>query len=156
MTAIDSVGYVAAGLVLATFCARTMLSLRSLAIASNFAFISYGFSAHLWPILLLHAVMLPLNVTRWRAARGSAAPAARPSDTGRPAMSITLRPIDRQRRIVPAPALPMRREIAGHRRAFCATRRNPMMAAAEAPPRGGASDRGWGERAIACGSSMQS
>ena len=61
---IDSIGYVAASLVLATFCARTMVLLRALAIASNLAFIAYGLLAHLWPILLLHAVMLPLNVYR--------------------------------------------------------------------------------------------
>ena len=64
MMTIDSIGYVAASLVLATFCARTMVLLRALAIASNLAFIAYGLLAHLWPILLLHAVMLPLNVYR--------------------------------------------------------------------------------------------
>jgi CRP/FNR family transcriptional regulator, cyclic AMP receptor protein len=64
MTSVDSIGYVAASLVLATFCARTMVLLRALAIASNLAFIAYGLLAHLWPILLLHAVMLPLNVHR--------------------------------------------------------------------------------------------
>jgi CRP/FNR family transcriptional regulator, cyclic AMP receptor protein len=64
MTSVDSIGYVAASLVLATFCARTMVLLRALAIASNLAFVAYGLLAHLWPILLLHAVMLPLNVHR--------------------------------------------------------------------------------------------
>ena len=64
MTTIDSIGYVAASLVLATFCARTMVLLRTLAIASNLAFIAYSLLSHLWPILLLHAVMLPLNVHR--------------------------------------------------------------------------------------------
>ncbi len=62
------VGYVAAALVLATFCARKMVPLRSLAIASNVAFIAYAISAHLWPILSLHGVMLPLNIWRLRQA----------------------------------------------------------------------------------------
>ena len=57
MTTTDTLGYFAASLVLATFCAKTMIPLRSLAIASNVAFIVYAFSAHLWPILLLHAVI---------------------------------------------------------------------------------------------------
>jgi hypothetical protein len=57
-------GYVAASLVLATFCAKRMVSLRALAISSNLAFIIYGSAAHLWPILMLHAIMLPLNVIR--------------------------------------------------------------------------------------------
>jgi hypothetical protein len=68
MNTIDGLGYFAASLVLATFCAKTMISLRSLAIASNGAFIIYGTSARLWPIVLLHAVMLPLNLSRLREA----------------------------------------------------------------------------------------
>jgi CRP/FNR family cyclic AMP-dependent transcriptional regulator len=71
MTTIDSLGYFAASLVLATFCARTMVSLRLLAIASNAAFISYALCARLWPILLLHAIMLPLNLVRLREAFGA-------------------------------------------------------------------------------------
>jgi len=68
MNTIDGLGYFAASLVLATFCTKTMISLRSLAIASNGAFIVYGTSARLWPIVLLHAVMLPLNLSRLREA----------------------------------------------------------------------------------------
>ncbi|MGC2412051.1 MAG: hypothetical protein WA459_05060 [Stellaceae bacterium] len=66
MTALDGIGYFAASLVLATFCAKTMVTLRALGIASNFAFVAYGSTARLWPIVLLHAVMLPLNVMRLR------------------------------------------------------------------------------------------
>ena len=43
MTAVDGLGYLAAALVLATFCAKRMLPLRALAIASNIAFVAYGF-----------------------------------------------------------------------------------------------------------------
>jgi hypothetical protein len=53
-------------LVLATFCAKTVVTLRALGIASNFAFVAYGSTARLWPIVPLHAVMLPLNATRLR------------------------------------------------------------------------------------------
>jgi hypothetical protein len=70
MTTVDELGYFAASLVLATFCARTMIWLRSLAIASNGAFIVYAVSAHLWPILVLHTMMLPLNAMRLREALG--------------------------------------------------------------------------------------
>jgi hypothetical protein len=62
----DALGYVAAGLVFATFCAQRMASLRALAIASNVAFIGYGFLDSLWPILLLHSTMLPINIQRYR------------------------------------------------------------------------------------------
>lgn len=65
---INLLGYFAAGLVLATFCARQMITLRSLAIISNLAFIAYAYWARLPPILILHAVMLPMNVMRLRQA----------------------------------------------------------------------------------------
>lgn len=57
-------GYTASGLVLAACTMRTMLPLRLLNIASNIAFIVYGFVAGLPPILLLHATLLPLNIYR--------------------------------------------------------------------------------------------
>jgi hypothetical protein len=62
----DGFGYVAAGLVFATFCAQRMASLRALAIVSNVAFIGYGLLAGLWPILILHSAMLPMNIQRYR------------------------------------------------------------------------------------------
>ena len=62
----DALGYVAAGLVFATFCAKRMASLRALAIVSNVAFIGYGFLDGLWPILILHSAMLPINIRRYR------------------------------------------------------------------------------------------
>ena len=57
-------GYMASGLVLATFCMRTMIPLRVVAIASNVAFIAYGLIAGLIPILVLHVLLLPLNLYR--------------------------------------------------------------------------------------------
>ena len=62
----DALGYVAAGLVFATFCAQRMAFLRAIAIASNVAFIGYGFLDGLWPILILHSAMLPVNIRRYR------------------------------------------------------------------------------------------
>jgi hypothetical protein len=62
----DVLGYIAAGLVFATFCAQQMALLRALAIASNVAFIGYGFLDGLWPILILHSAMLPINIRRYR------------------------------------------------------------------------------------------
>src|SRR4051812_38138154 len=60
----DGVGFAAAGLVLATFCMRSMRALRWVAIASNLAFIAYGYLGHLAPVLLLHVLLLPINVCR--------------------------------------------------------------------------------------------
>jgi hypothetical protein len=57
----DSLGYLASMLVLATFCMRTMVALRAVAIGSNLAFIGYAASAGLAPVLVLHALLLPIN-----------------------------------------------------------------------------------------------
>jgi hypothetical protein len=61
----DGIGYLASLLVLTTFCMRTMLHLRVAAIFSNLAFLVYGFADNLYPVLLLHLVLLPLNVARF-------------------------------------------------------------------------------------------
>jgi len=60
----DLLGYAASALVLATFCMRGMVALRLTAIASNVAFIAYGVSAGIDPVLLLHVLLLPLNALR--------------------------------------------------------------------------------------------
>jgi CRP/FNR family transcriptional regulator, cyclic AMP receptor protein len=44
---------------------KTMIPLRCAAICSNVAFIVYGFYDNLYPVLILHAILLPLNI--WRA-----------------------------------------------------------------------------------------
>jgi hypothetical protein len=50
--------------VLAAFSLRSMSALRYTAIASNLAFIAYGYLGDLLPILLLHTLLLPVNVLR--------------------------------------------------------------------------------------------
>jgi hypothetical protein len=60
----DAIGYLAASLVLATFCMGSMRSLRYMAIASNLAFITYGYCEDLMPVLFLHLLLLPVNIRR--------------------------------------------------------------------------------------------
>ena len=60
----EALGYLASGLVFVTFCMKTMIPLRIIAIGSNLAFISYSLVAGLLPILILHSVLLPVNVLR--------------------------------------------------------------------------------------------
>jgi hypothetical protein len=60
----DAIGYLAASLVLATFWMRSMSRLRYVAIASNLAFIAYGYLGELMPVLLLHLLLLPVNLHR--------------------------------------------------------------------------------------------
>jgi CRP/FNR family transcriptional regulator, cyclic AMP receptor protein len=58
------VGYLASALVFATFFMRARMRLRQVAIASNVAFITYGVVGGVIPVLVLHALLLPLNI--WR------------------------------------------------------------------------------------------
>lgn len=74
LSVIDGVGFGAAGLVLATFCMRSMNVLRWVAIMSNVAFIAYGYLGHLAPVLLLHALLLPVNIYRLTQLRGTHLP----------------------------------------------------------------------------------
>ena len=61
---VEGIGFAAAGLVLTTFYMRSMIALRWVAIASNLAFIAYGYLDNLPPVLLLHLLLLPLNIFR--------------------------------------------------------------------------------------------
>ena len=62
MSWIDGVGYAAALAVLGSFCMSTIVSLRILAIISNVLFALYGVLAHLYPVFMLHSILLPVNV----------------------------------------------------------------------------------------------
>lgn len=70
MTIAELLGYLASLLVFATFYMKTMIPLRLVAIASNVAFMSYGFAEHLYPVLILHVALLPLNIQRLVQIRG--------------------------------------------------------------------------------------
>jgi CRP/FNR family cyclic AMP-dependent transcriptional regulator len=61
---IEAFGYLGALMTLATFSMKTMLHLRMMGIVANLAFITYGLLDHVYPVLLLHMTLLPLNV--WR------------------------------------------------------------------------------------------
>ena len=72
---IDGLGFVAAGLVLATFCMKGLVPLRAMAITSNLAFILYGYAAGIEPVLVLHLILLPINVMRLLESLGIGLPA---------------------------------------------------------------------------------
>jgi CRP/FNR family cyclic AMP-dependent transcriptional regulator len=63
---VEIFGYLGALLTVATFSMKTMLHLRVVGIVANLAFISYGATAGVYPVLLLHLVLLPLNLMRLR------------------------------------------------------------------------------------------
>lgn len=94
----ELLGYAAAGLVVATFSARSITALRVLAIASNVLFIAYATGAHLPPILILHALLLPINLLRlWQAlAERRRAGAPPKSSTPRRKPPVGFEPPDRR------------------------------------------------------------
>ncbi len=61
---IDLAGYSASALVFLAFYMKTMIPLRLVGIASNVAFITYAIGAQLYPVLILHTILLPLNCLR--------------------------------------------------------------------------------------------
>jgi hypothetical protein len=61
---IDLCGLAAGLFVILAFYTTDPRWLRRFAIASNLLFIGYGLPMNLWPIVLLHATLLPLNVLR--------------------------------------------------------------------------------------------
>jgi CRP/FNR family transcriptional regulator, cyclic AMP receptor protein len=64
MTWIDLLGYAASATVLATFCMNTMIPLRITAILSNVLFASFGLWAHIYPVMILHLILFPVNALR--------------------------------------------------------------------------------------------
>ena len=61
---VEGVGYLASFLVFCAFYMKTMIPLRWVAIASNVAFITYGLAGRVYPVFVLHVVLLPLNCLR--------------------------------------------------------------------------------------------
>ena len=63
---IEMFGYLGALMTLTTFSMKTMVHLRVAGIAANLAFIAYGVLGQVFPVLLLHLALLPLNLWRLR------------------------------------------------------------------------------------------
>lgn len=60
----QALGWIAAGFTLAAFFMKTMVPLRTLAIAGNVAFAGYGVLVEAWNVVVLHSVLLPFNIVR--------------------------------------------------------------------------------------------
>ena len=64
MAWIDFLGFSAAFSVLASFCMTTIVAPRILALLSNVLIIFYGLCAHIYPVLVLHIILLPINLVK--------------------------------------------------------------------------------------------
>ena len=64
MNWIDVLGYLGALITLCTYSMKTMIPLRIVGICANLVFITYGLLAKIYPALVLHLALLPLNSIR--------------------------------------------------------------------------------------------
>jgi CRP/FNR family transcriptional regulator, cyclic AMP receptor protein len=60
----DLIGYLGGFLLVLTFFMTSMIPLRITAICSSLAWLAYGCADTLYPIIVLHCVLLPLNTYR--------------------------------------------------------------------------------------------
>jgi len=120
---IDAWGWLASACVLAAYLMREMRPLRLMAIASNLAFLVYAAELELMPVLLLHAVLLPVNL--WRLYEGELrSPAGWPAHGQR--MRAALHPI--------AAPLPAALLVAGLAALFAALPLRCAQPSGAAPP----------------------
>jgi len=64
MTYVQCIGYVAAGLGIVTFAMQTMIPLRVTGIAHNLGQIAFGLLAGIYPTVIQHVILLPINCYR--------------------------------------------------------------------------------------------
>jgi hypothetical protein len=84
----DVMGFAAGAATLVAFAQRTSVPMRVAATASNLCFIAYGALGALYPPLILHSILLPLNLVQLvrevrSRARGPGAAARSPRDRRR-------------------------------------------------------------------------
>ena len=63
---VDILGYFGAVLTLSVYSMKRMIPLRIVGICANCVFIAYGFFAAVYPQMLVHSLLLPINVYRLR------------------------------------------------------------------------------------------
>lgn len=61
---IEVLSYAGSALLILTFSMKTILPLRIAAVATSAVFILYALTAGVWSLLVLHALLLPLNLYR--------------------------------------------------------------------------------------------
>jgi cyclic nucleotide-binding protein len=60
----DVAGYLGGILIVLSFFKTTMIPLRAIGAISNLCFVAYGYLDALYPMMMLHAALFPLNVVR--------------------------------------------------------------------------------------------
>lgn len=63
---VELLGYFGASLTLCVYWMKRMIPLRIVGVCANSVFIAYGFIAEVYPQMVLHALLLPINLYRLR------------------------------------------------------------------------------------------
>jgi len=63
---IEMIGFAGTGFTILAYGARQLVPLRILGIGSSLAFLAYGLLTHSYPLVIMEAVLLPIN--SWRLA----------------------------------------------------------------------------------------
>lgn len=63
---IEVIGWFAAGLCILVFAGSNALQSRVIAICANLMFILYGVLLSLFPVVVLHLILLPINIYKIR------------------------------------------------------------------------------------------
>lgn len=100
---IEVIGWIASGLTVATYAMNTMLPLRILAVGSSVFFLIYGLILHVWPLVGMEALLLPINSYRLWQLISLRNRLGRPGD-GEPADYSVIKRYGK-RRVVPAGTL---------------------------------------------------
>lgn len=95
----EAFGYLGALLTLTTFSMKTMLHLRMVGIAANLAFVSYGVLGSVYPVLILHLTLLPLNLWRLWQLRRLTRQISQASGAGGGMSIAWLKPFSRQKSV---------------------------------------------------------
>jgi len=64
MRSLDLLGFAAAAAVLAGFSMNSIRHLRMAALASNVLFVLYGCFPHIYPVVVLHIILAPINLQK--------------------------------------------------------------------------------------------
>ena len=66
VSGVDALGWAGSALTVATFYCRNLRHMRPIAVCANVAMLGYGLVGALPPVVALHALLLPINLWRWR------------------------------------------------------------------------------------------
>ncbi len=64
-----ALGFIGAGLMLASYLMKSMMPLRIVALAANVVLVAYAVITQAWPTMALYAAMIPINVKKVREIR---------------------------------------------------------------------------------------